>query len=141
MTNDTEFTSIIDFGVDLSTVEAPKPLPAGVYDAVIQTAELTKTKNSEDPKDMLKVTYSISADQYPADYVDGNPNGTTLTQYFVADKSVRSMFALKRFLLAIGAPISNQLDATTLIGLPAKIEVANQLWEGMETARVARVVA
>lgn len=141
MTNDTELTSIIDFGVDLSTVEAPKPLPAGVYDAVIQTAELTKTKNSEDPKDMLKVTYSISADQYPADYTDGNPNGTTLTQYFMADKSVRSMFALKRFLLAIGAPMSNQLDTTTLIGLPAKIEVANQLWEGMETARVARVVA
>lgn len=141
MTNETELTSIIDFGVDLSTVEAPKPLPAGVYDAVIQTAELTKTKNSEDPKDMLKVTYNISADQYPADYTDGNPNGTTLTQYFMADKSVRSMFALKRFLLAIGAPMSNQLDATTLIGLPAKIEVANQLWEGMETARVARVVA
>lgn len=141
MTNETELTSIIDFGVDLSTVEAPKPLPAGVYDAVIQTAELVKTKNSEDPKDMLKITYNISADQYPADYTDGNPNGTTLTQYLMADKSVRSMFALKRFLLAVGAPISNQLDATTLIGLPAKIEVANQLWEGMETARVARVVA
>lgn len=140
MTNETEMSSIIEFDTDLSNVEAPKPLPAGTYDAVIQTAELMMSKGDE-PKPMIKVTYNISADQYPADYVDGNPNGTTLTQFFMADNSVRSKFALKRFLLAIGAPISNKVDTTTLIGLAARIEVGSQIWQGMETARVNRVVA
>jgi hypothetical protein len=51
------------------------------------------------------------------------------------------MFALKRFLLAVGAPLSNSIDTTTLIGLPAKVEVENTLWQGMETARIARVIA
>jgi hypothetical protein len=137
----TELNSIISFDVNLAEVEAPRPLPAGQYDAVIQTAEIVKTKNAEDPKDMIKVSLMISADQYPADYTDGNPNGTVLTHFVMADRSVRSMFALKRFLLAVGAPLSNSIDTTTLIGLPAKVEVENTLWQGMETARIARVIA
>ena len=137
----TELNSIISFDVNLAEFEAPRPLPAGQYDAVIQTAEIVKTKNAEDPKDMIKVSLMISADQYPADYTDGNPNGTVLTHFVMADRSVRSMFALKRFLLAVGAPLSNSIDTTTLIGLPAKVEVENTLWQGMETARIARVIA
>lgn len=138
---ETELKSMLEFDVNLAEVEAPKPLPAGSYDAVVQTAEIVMTKNSEDPKPMIKVTFNISADQYPADYTDGNPNGTTLTHYVMADKSVRSMFALKRFLLALGAPLSNTIDPSTLIGLPAKLDVTTQLWEGTEVARIARVVA
>lgn len=137
----TELKSMLEFDVNLAEVEAPKPLPAGTYDAVVQTAEIVMSKNSEDPKPMIKCTFNISADQYPADYTDGNPNGTILTHYVMADKSCRSMFALKRFLLALGAPLSNSVDTTTLIGLPAKLNVTNQLWEGVEVARIASVVA
>lgn len=139
MVNETELGSIIEFDEDLSNVEAPKPLPSGVYDAIIQTAEVVKSKDQT--KDMIKVTFNISADQYPADYVDGNPNGTTLSMYLMCDNSPRSKFVMKRFILAIGAPLSNRIDVTTFIGLPAKVEVATQLWQGMETARIARVVA
>lgn len=136
--SDTELKSMLEFDVNLAEVEAPKPLPAGIYDAVVQTAEIVVSKSE---KDMIKVTFNISADQYPADYVDGNPEGTTLTHYVMAEKTLRSMFALKRFLLALGAPLSNSIDPSTLIGLPAKVEVRNELWEGMETARIARLVA
>ena len=136
--SDTELKSMLEFDVNLAEVEAPKPLPAGIYDAVVQTAEIVVSKSE---KDMIKVTFNISADQYPADYTDGNPNGTVLTHFVMADRSVRSMFALKRFLLALGAPLSNSIDPSTLIGLPAKVEVRNELWEGMETARIARLVA
>jgi hypothetical protein len=136
--SDTELKSMLEFDVNLAEVEAPKPLPAGIYDAVVQTAEIVVSKSE---KDMIKVTFNISADQYPADYVDGNPEGTTLTHYVMAEKTPRSMFALKRFLLALGAPLSNSIDPSTLIGLPAKVEVRNELWEGMETARIARLVA
>ena len=90
---------------------------------------------------MAKVVYSISADQYPVDYTDGNPNGTTLTQYIMLGKDARSKYALKKFIMGIGAPLSNTVDLTTWIGLPCKLEGVNELYEGMETARVKGVVA
>lgn len=136
--SENEMSSIIEFDEDLSNVEAPKPLPAGTYDAVVESAE-TMTSNSDKP--MIKVVFNISADQYPADYTDGNPEGTKLTQYLLADNSPRSKFALKRFILALGAPLSNKIDVTTFIGLPAKLEVGTRMWQDMEVASIVRVIA
>lgn len=133
-----ELSSVIEFEEDLSTVEAPKPLPAGLYDATIQSAEPQMSKDGL--KLMAKVMYSISADQYPVDYTDGNPNGTTLTQYIMLGKDARSKYALKKFIMGIGAPLSNTVDLNTWVGLTCKIEVVNELYEGMETARVKGVI-
>lgn len=134
----TELSSVIEFDVDLNDVEAPQPLPAGTYDAVIQTAEPMLSKNNNL---MAKITFSISADQYPVDYVDGNPNGTTLTHYVTLGKDTRSKFALKQFISAIGAPLSNSVDLNTWLGLGAHLEVINEPYEGMMTARIKKVVA
>lgn len=136
--SENELTSIIEFDEDLSNVEAPKPLPAGTYDAIVESAE-TLTSNSGKP--MIKVVFNISADQYPADYTDGNPEGTKLTQYLLADNSPRSKFTLKRFILALGAPLSNKIDVTTFIGLPAKLEVGTRMWQDVEVATISRVIA
>lgn len=135
---DTVLSSVIEFDEDLNNVEAPKPLPMGTYDAVIQSAEPMMSKNSD--RLMAKVTYMISADQYPVDYTDGNPNGTTLTSYIFLDKSARSKWALKRFCQAIGAPLSNSVDITTWVGLPARVEVSNEMYEGTLVARLKKVV-
>ena len=124
--------SVIEFDEDLNGVEAPKPLPMGTYDATIQSAEVTKS--------MVKVSFLISADQYPADFTDGNPNGTILTKFLMADMSAQSKFAMKRFCMAIGAPMSNQVDVNSWIGLPAKVEVINELYEGNLTARLNKVI-
>lgn len=134
----TELSSVIEFEEDLANVEAPKPLPAGLYDATIQTAEPQMSKDGT--KLMAKVTYSISADQYPVDYTDGNPNGTTLTQYIMLTKDARSKYLLKQFIMGIGAPLSNSVDLNTWVGLSCKIRVENEMYEGNETARVKGVV-
>lgn len=131
-------SSVIEFDEDLNNVEAPKPLPGGMYDSVIESVEpmISKSNNL-----MAKIVHRISADQYPVDYTDGNPEGTILTQYLVLGKDQRSKFALKQFCLAIGAPLSNSIDLTTWIGLPAKIEVVNEMYEGNPQARLKKVVA
>lgn len=133
-----ELSSVIEFEDDLSTVEAPKPLPAGLYDSTILSAEPMLSKDGT--KLMAKVTHSISADQYPVDYTDGNPNGTTLTQYVQLGKDARSKYALKKFIMGIGAPLSNTVDLNTWIGLTCKVEVVNEMYEGMETAKVKGVI-
>ena len=51
-----ELSSVIEFEEDLANVEAPKPLPAGLYDATIQTAEPQMSKDGT--KLMAKVVYT-----------------------------------------------------------------------------------
>lgn len=131
-------SSVIEFDEDLNNVEAPKPLPAGMYDTVIETVEPMTSKSGNL---MAKITHRISADQYPVDYTDGNPEGTILTQYLMLSKDQRAKFALKQFCLAIGAPLSNSIDLTSWIGLPAKVEVTNEMYEGTPQARLKKVVA
>lgn len=134
----TELSSVIEFDEDLNNVEAPKPLPAGQYAATILSAEPVMSKNGEHK--MAKVTWSIPAEEYPADYVDGNPAGTQLTQYLMLDNTARAKFALKRFVQAIGAPLSNTVDLTTWLGLAARVEVTNEPFEDTLTARLKKVV-
>lgn len=134
----TELSSVIEFDEDLNNVEAPKPLPAGQYAATILSAEPMMSKNGEHK--MAKVTWSIPAEEYPADYVDGNPAGTQLTQYLMLDNTARAKFALKRFVQAIGAPLSNTIDLTTWLGLAARVEVTNEPFEDTLTARLKKVV-
>jgi hypothetical protein len=134
----TELSSVIEFDEDLNNVEAPKPLPAGQYAATILSAEPMMSKNGEHK--MAKVTWSIPAEEYPADYVDGNPAGTQLTQYLMLDNTARAKFALKRFVQAIGAPLSNTVDLTTWLGLAARVEVTNEPFEDTLTARLKKVV-
>lgn len=134
----TELSSVIEFDEDLNNVEAPKPLPAGQYAATILSAEPMMSKNGEHK--MAKVTWSIPAEEYPADYVDGNPAGTQLTQYLMLDNTARAKFALKRFVQAIGAPLSNTVDLTTWLGLAARVEVTNEPFEDTLTARLKKVI-
>ena len=134
----TELSSVIEFDEDLNNVEAPKPLPAGQYAATILSVEPMMSKNGEHK--MAKVTWSIPAEEYPADYVDGNPAGTQLTQYLMLDNTARAKFALKRFVQAIGAPLSNTVDLTTWLGLAARVEVTNEPFEDTLTARLKKVV-
>lgn len=136
--NDTNLSSVIEFDEDLNNVEAPKPLPAGQYAATILSAEPIMSKNGEHK--MAKVTWSIPAEEYPADYTDGNPAGTQLTHYLMLDNTARAKFSLKRFIQAIGAPLSNTVDLTTWLGLSARIEVTNEPFEDTLTARFRKVV-
>lgn len=134
----TELSSVIEFDEDLNNVEAPKPLPAGQYAATILSAEPMMSRNGEHK--MAKVTWAIPAEEYPADYVDGNPAGTQLTQYLMLDNTARAKFALKRFVQAIGAPLSNTVDLTTWLGLAARVEVTNEPFEDTLTARLKKVI-
>lgn len=130
-------SSVIEFDEDLSNVEAPKPLPAGNYDSVIESAEPIMSKNGNP---MVKVTHFISSDQYPADYTDGNPEGTRLTQYLMLGKDQRSKYQLKQFCLGIGAALSNSIDVNTWVGNAARVEVVNEIYEGNLNARLKKVL-
>jgi hypothetical protein len=129
-----ELPSIIEYSQDLASAEAPKPLPAREYRATIREAKIAVSKSSGKPN--LNVSFTIPSDQYPADYTDGNPDGTTLTIYLSTEDNAQARYRMKRFIEAVGAPLGKSVDPATLIGLEAMVSIEHEPYEGVMQARI-----
>jgi hypothetical protein len=132
--------SILEYGSDLAQAEPPVPLPPGPYPAeIIGCTE--KVSNNTGSK-YLNVIFRINAESYPADYTEGDPDGTELHyNRILTDDTGRNRFRMRQFLERIGAPLSNRVDLNTLVGLTATVEIAHQEYEGENRAQIARILA
>lgn len=133
-----ELQSVVEFDTDIAVAEQPQPLPAGIYDGTISG---TQVKMSKSGNRYAAVTITIPAEQYPADYTDGNANGTSLAyNRLVLENTPQAKWQLKTFCQKIGASMSNRIDVAEWLGLSVKVEVTNELYEGVMRANIARVV-
>lgn len=132
-----EVKSIIEYDVDLDEAEAPVPLPKGDYVGEIRGAEV---KTSNKGNEYINVTFHIDADQYPADYTEGNPDGTILSYGRLSpENSTRARYQMKKFVEGIGGKLGKSLDLNEWLGLRAKLTVANEMYEGVEQAKISKV--
>jgi len=136
----TELPTVVEFSVDLNDQEAPKPLPAGAYTGVIRK---TEKKESKDRGTMYgAIHFHISADQYPADFTDGPEEGLTIVFRKVGlEDNPQSRYGTKRFMEAIGAPLSKKFDMVEWVGLEATVDVVHDTWEGVPRPVIDRVHA
>ena len=131
--------SIVEFSVDLSKQEQPEPLPVGEYRGVIRDA---RVRESQRGTRYAEVAFFIDAEQYPADYDDGNPDGMTLMYRRVSlEDNPTARWNTKQFIQRIGAPLSKRVNVTEWIGQDAAIEVPHEPWEGVMRANIQRVRA
>ena len=131
--------SIIEYDIDLDEAEAPVPLPKGDYIGEIRGAEI---KTSAKGNDYVNVTFMIPADQYPADYTEGNPDGTVLSFGRLSPANdTRSRYSMKKFVEAIGATAGKALDLNDWLGKTAQLTVTNEDYEGVPQARISKVGA
>jgi hypothetical protein len=132
-------SSIIEFSEDIANAEAPVPLPAGDYTAEIRAAEV---KTSGKGNEYFAVTFFIPPEQYPADYTDGDPDGTTLGYNRLQKRDDTSgRYRVRKFCEAIGAKMGKKIDVNEWIGLTATVAVDNSEWEGEPRAEIKKVVA
>lgn len=135
---DTALPSVMEFSEDVTTAEAPEPLPAGEYTAEIRQVEM---KTSAAGTTYAAVSFFIPADQYPADYTDGNPDGTILVYRRVRyEDSPRGRYQTRKFCEAIGAPMGRVINAMDWIGLTAVVVIDHEQYEGELQARISRVL-
>jgi len=134
-----EVPSIIEFSEDISKAEAPVPLPVGEYPFEIRKAEgkVAATTGNK----YAAVTLFVSADNYPADYVDGNPDGETLIYRGISlEDTPRARHNIRKFMEAIGAPIKGaKVDMNSWIGLTGVAGVAHEAYEGEDRAVVKSI--
>lgn len=132
-------TSIMQFSEDLNSQEQPPLLPTGSYPAEIIGAEFKTSATSGNR--YLSVQFRIDEANYPADYVDGDPDGTVLSynRLIMEDKPM-PRYRLKKFLMSIGAGLSRQFDPTDILGLSGTVEIAHEEYEGETRANIKRVI-
>lgn len=135
MTEDT--TGIMEYSSDLNDAEAPPPLPAGEYPAEIVKAEI---RLSQKGNNYLALMFRVNPESYPADFVDGNPEGETLSyNRLVIQDTPQGRYRMRRFLEAVGAKLGRSIDPNELMGLTATVGIVHGKWEGEDRAEIAKV--
>lgn len=138
--NMSDQSSILEFSEDISNAEAPVPLPAGDYTAEIRAAVRKTSANTGN--DYVSVTFYISADEYPADYTDGDPDGMTLNYMRVSmADTVPGRYRLKKFIESIGAKGGKAIDLNDWVGLTATVHVNVSEWEGEQRNEITKVIS
>jgi hypothetical protein len=88
------------------------------------------------------VSFHIGADQYPADFSDGSDDGLTLVFRRVGlEDNPQARYGTKRFIEAIGAPLSKKIDVNEWVGMEAALDVIHDTYEGVTRAVIDRVRA
>ena len=132
--------SIIQFSEDITNAEAPAPLPVGEYTAEIRAAEAKVSANSGNT--YMAIQFFIPADQYPADFDEGDPDGITLTyNRLVVEDNAKGRHRMRKFCESIGAKTGREVNPSDWIGLTATVSVKHGTWEGETRAEIDRVVA
>jgi hypothetical protein len=133
-----DVASIIEYDTPLDAAEAPVPLPKGDYTARIRGAE--RKMNKAGDNEYINVTFIIDADQYPADYTEGEPEGTTLSYGRLSPaNTVKARWQMKRFCESIGAELGSKLDLNDWLDKTAVVEVVNEDYQGVMQAKIAKV--
>lgn len=135
---DNALPSVLSYSQDIADAKPPAPLPAGTYRAVVKgLPEVTLSKSSG--KKMIVIPLFISPDQYPADYTDGNPDGTILTHYVGAEDTPMGRYSVKRACETFGVPMNGrEINVSEFAGREVMCKVTHEMYEGNPQARIER---
>jgi len=132
-------SSIMRFSQDIASAEAPPPLPARQYRAEIIGASIRPAMSSG--VDYLNLQFRVPAEEYPADYQDGDPDGTILYYNRIqASDTPTNRYRWRRAMERIGGPLSMEIDCNALIGLWGNIEVTHNEYEGEMRAQISKLL-
>ena len=135
-------SSLIEFSSDISSAEAPPPLPANEYPGIIEKAELATAQTSGNR--ILRLYIRIPADAYPVDYVDGDEEGTLLLfGRTVIGDTPTLRYRLRKVADCCGVTINSNLDEAKVgefVNQPVRVHVSNSEYEGEMRAQIDRLL-
>ena len=130
----TDLPGVFEFSTDISDAKPPEPLPVGEYRATVRSAEIGLSKSSGNP--MMTLAYVIDAAQYPADYTDGNPDGTTLMNYKSLADTISNRYLTKLFCEMHGVVPGKRINANEFIGQDVMVSISHEAFNGLMQARL-----
>jgi len=133
-----EQVTMMSYSQDIKDAEKPKPLPSGQYRGVVRSAEC---KMSGKGKKYIAVVLNISPDQYPADFTDGNPDGTTMTWGRTSGEDTpQGRWQVKKLFSDFGAPMpGKEVDLNQLLSREVIIDVKHETYQGEIQANIDKL--
>lgn len=127
--NETELPSVFEMGGDVANAEAPPPLPARTYLASITAAVAKVSQNSGNT--YADIEFTVSPDQYPADYSAVEPNPTKIHyRSMVIAPTARARYRWKQFGEKCRVAIGSNLDLNDFVGKMVNIKVKHRAYQG-----------
>jgi hypothetical protein len=132
--------SILEFSEDITNAEPPPPLPVGPYPFEIIGAQ--RRTSATTGNQYAQVLVRITADHYPADYTDGDPDGTVLSyNRLLMEDTRQARYRWRQFMERVGGPLGRSIDLNALIGLTGMCEITHNEYEGQMQAQISRISA
>lgn len=133
--------SVFEFTADVSTQEAPPPLPARTYPAQCTGAKANRSKSNPD-NIILALEFTISPDVYPADYTEVKDATKLFFQRIAINKDdARTRFQLRQLCEKMRVPVSRQLDVNGFVGKMVNLKVKHGEWQGLKRAEIDAIEA
>jgi hypothetical protein len=137
-TDGADFGSVFEFANDISTQEAPPPLPPSTYVGEITGAT---AKQSSKGNVYVEVEFTIPPEQFPLDFAAKNKEPVKLyyRRLVVQPDTDRNRFAIRKFSEAVRVPVGKRLDINDFVGKAASIKVRSTRYMGEERAEIEAV--
>jgi hypothetical protein len=132
--------SLLTFSEDITNAPPPVPLPVGPYPAEIIGAQ--RRTAGQTGNEYVQIIMRINPESYPADFTDGDPDGTVLYyNRLSAEDTPTNRHRWRVFMERCGGPLGRNVDLNQLVGLTCTVEISHQEREGIMYAQIARVLA
>jgi hypothetical protein len=133
-------SSILEFSSDIADAKPPLPLPIGPYRGEIVSAQWRTAASTGNVYAAFGIR--IPESEYPADFPDGEPDGTLLTyNRLLHGDTPRIRYAWRTFSEKVGAPLGRTIDLNNYLGLTVHVDVNHNEYEGETRAQIARILA
>lgn len=140
MVDDTapDLGSVFEFAADISTQEAPPPLPPRNYVGEVSGAT---AKQSNRGNTYIDVEFTIMPDQFPLDFGETQKEPVKLhyRRLVVAPDTDRNRYQLRKFTEALRVAATRRLDINDFIGKVATLKVKATKYMGEERAEIDSV--
>lgn len=135
-----EGLGIIELEQNLSDVEKPPELPAGLYTGEVQDVQIgTSQKGNR----YFNVKFVVPPSEISADLAENFEDGAALyyNRVIVPDgKDRRALFNLRKFIEALGIDSNiTQIDPNEWMGRQARLKVVHETYQGETRAQIKSI--
>lgn len=128
-----------EFSQDISTQEAPPPLPKGKYLASIESAEAKVSANSGNTYADIK--FVIAPDQFPADYSAIQQDAVSIhyRSLVLSKDDAKTRWNIRQFCERLRVPVSRKLDLNDFLGKTAMLTIDHRTYQGVDQPEIKAV--
>lgn len=139
MSEDTNLPTAFEFSQDISTQEAPPPLPKGKYLATIESVEPKVSATSGNT--YADIAFTIAPEQFPADYSAIQQDAVKIhyRSLILSKDDARSRYNIRMFCEKLRVPVSRKLDLNDFLGKTATLTIDHRTYQGVDQPEIKAV--